>query len=255
MTPSIRRRRRRRCARPSARPCRAAARSSAGRRPGASISTTDLSVSISATRSPGATVSPSALTQRTILPSLMVRSPNGMVIGSPAAAGPAADGTAAAARRRGRLRRPGPVRRGEAPRRRAPRPRHSASGTAPGARRRGGRAPRRAMRSGIDQHRPLERRRERMAHRIGVEAGDGRVEIVVGDLVHRLGELGADAAHRPGLVDDEQAVGPGDARGDRGDIERHDGAEIDHLGLDPFGRRGLPPPRAPAARAGRRRRW
>ena len=87
----------------------------------------------------------------------------------------------------------------------------------------------------IDQHRALERRRQRMGHRIGVEARDRRVEIVIGDLVHRLAEFGADAAHRPGLVDDQKAMGLRNALGDRCDVERHDGAEVDHLGLDALG--------------------
>ena len=38
---------------------------------------------------------------------------------------------------------------------------------------------------------------------------DRRVELVEGELVHRLAELGADAAHRPAFVDDEQPVGLG----------------------------------------------
>ena len=68
---------------------------------------------------------------------------------------------------------------------------------------------------------------------------DRRVELVEGELVDRLGDLAADAAHRPGLVDDEQAMGLPDARDDRVDVERHDGAQVDHLGLDPFGRQRL----------------
>ena len=38
----------------------------------------------------------------------------------------------------------------------------------------------------IDQHRALERRREGMRERVGVQPADRRVELVVGELVHRL---------------------------------------------------------------------
>ena len=72
-----------------------------------------------------------------------------------------------------------------------------------------------------------------MGHGVGVETGDRRIEVVIGDLVHRLCQLRADAAHRPGLVDDEQAMGARDALGDGRDVERHDGEKVDHLGLDP----------------------
>ena len=68
---------------------------------------------------------------------------------------------------------------------------------------------------------------------------DRRVEFVEGELVHRLADLGADAAHRPALVDDQQAVGLAHALGDRLDVERHDRAQVDHLALDALGRERL----------------
>ena len=78
-----------------------------------------------------------------------------------------------------------------------------------------------------------------MGHGVGMEAGNRRIEVVIGDLVHCLGELGADAAHRPCLVDHKKAMRLGDALGNRGDVERHDGAQIDDFRLDPFRRERL----------------
>ena len=65
-----------------------------------------------------------------------------------------------------------------------------------------------------------------------MQAAGRRVEFVEGQLVDRLGDLAADAAHRPGFVDHQQAVRLPDAGDDRLDVERHDRARIDDLGLD-----------------------
>ena len=130
-------------------------------------------------------------------PSLTVRSPKGMVI--PARPPPAAAASPPRPRARpppaGATRR----RRGGEPRR-APVVRH---------RRDAGEHPPRAVDdpAGVDQHRPLQHRREGMRGRRRVQPADRRVELVEGELVDRLGDLGADAAHRPGLVDHQQAVG------------------------------------------------
>ena len=53
----------------------------------------------------------------------------------------------------------------------------------------------------------LQHRRERMRGRLGVQPAHGRVELVEGQLVDRLADLAADAAHRPGFVDDQQRGG------------------------------------------------
>ena len=86
--------------------------------------------------------------------------------------------------------------------------------------------------AGVDQHGALQHRRERVDDRVGVQPRHRRIELVEGELVHRLAELGADAAHGVAFVDDEQAVRLADARHDRVDVERHDGAQVDHLALD-----------------------
>ena len=46
------------------------------------------------------------------------------------------------------------------------------------------------------------------------------------------GDLGADAGERPALLDRDEAVGLLDRRDDGLDVERAQGAQIDHLGLD-----------------------
>ena len=90
---------------------------------------------------------------------------------------------------------------------------------------------------------------ERVGDGVRVQPRDRRVELVEGQLVHRLAELGADAAHRPALVDHQQPMRPPHARGDRVDVERQDGAQVDHLALDALARPGSRPPPARDARS------
>ena len=64
------------------------------------------------------------------------------------------------------------------------------------------------------------------------DAPDGRVEVVEGLLLHERGEVGADAAVRPALLDDHAAVGLAHRGEDRVEVERAQGARVDDLGLD-----------------------
>src|SRR6478609_9192475 len=76
----------------------------------------------------------------------------------------------------------------------------------------------------IDQHGAFQNWREWMRSRRGVQPARWSVELVKSKLVDRLGDLTAEAAHRPSFVDDEQAMCLPDTGNNRVDVERHDGA-------------------------------
>src|SRR3954447_20013580 len=63
-------------------------------------------------------------------------------------------------------------------------------------------------------------------------AADRGVEPVEGLLLDERGEVRADAAVRPALLDDHAAVGLADAGQDRVEVERAQRARVDDLGLD-----------------------
>jgi hypothetical protein len=65
-----------------------------------------------------------------------------------------------------------------------------------------------------------------------VQAAHRRVEVVEAALHHLSPDLGADAARRVGLVDDQQPTGLVDRGQDRVDVERRERARVDHLDLE-----------------------
>ncbi len=82
---------------------------------------------------------------------------------------------------------------------------------------------------GVVRHGDVERRR----------AENRRVELVEGEALEAIGDLGADAAVRPALVGDHGAVGAGHALHERLFVERAERAHVDDLGLDALlGERG-----------------
>ena len=100
--------------------------------------------------------------------------------------------------------------------------RRFANGQAPARARRSRRAPRQRSRGASTSIARSSAGANGCVSGVGVQPADRPVELVEGELVHRLRDLGADAAHRLALVDDEQAVRLPDALGDGLDVERHD---------------------------------
>mmetsp|Transcript_7939 Transcript_7939/g.32156 ORF Transcript_7939/g.32156 Transcript_7939/m.32156 type:complete len:421 (+) Transcript_7939:335-1597(+) len=84
----------------------------------------------------------------------------------------------------------------------------------------------------LGQRRLLEVRGVGHGHVDAGDALDGRVEVVEGVLHDHGGNLRADASLGPALLDDDDAVGLADARGDGVPVQRAQGPEVDHLGLD-----------------------
>ena len=78
---------------------------------------------------------------------------------------------------------------------------------------------------------------------------DRRLEMIEAPLLHGGAQLGAEARRERRLVDDDAAAGLHHRRDDRVDVERHQRAQVDDLGIDALLRR--PPPRR-RARACRR---
>ena len=83
---------------------------------------------------------------------------------------------------------------------------------------------------GVHQHGAFKDRRERMRCRRGVQPADRAVKLVERKFIDRLRNLAAQAAHRPGLVDDQQVMGLAEAFDDGADVQRQDGAQVDDLG-------------------------
>ena len=67
------------------------------------------------------------------------------------------------------------------------------------------------------------------------DPADRRVELVEDPLVDPVGDPGAEAAVRPVFLDDHGPVGLDDRVQERVEVERPDGAEVDHLGVDALG--------------------
>ena len=94
---------------------------------------------------------------------------------------------------------------------------------------------------GADQHGALQRRRKGVRHGVGVQSRHWRVQVVKGQFIHGLAQLGAHAAHGPAFVGHEQAPGFLDAGRHGIDVERLDRAQVDDfagntLGLQLFSR-------------------
>jgi hypothetical protein len=66
----------------------------------------------------------------------------------------------------------------------------------------------------------------------GANALDGGVEVVKGLLLNDHRDHGGYASEGLGLIDQDDAVGFLDGFEDRLDVERADGAEVEHLGVD-----------------------
>ena len=84
-------------------------------------------------------------------------------------------------------------------------------------------------RFGIDQHGTLQRRCEGMGHGIRMQTGYRRIQVVEGQLVHGLAQLGAHAAHRPAFIGHQQTPGLLHACSHCVHIQRLYGAQVYHL--------------------------
>jgi hypothetical protein len=78
----------------------------------------------------------------------------------------------------------------------------------------------------------FERWRECDRHRGPRHPQDRRLERVEGVLRHQRGDFRADAAQRIAFVGGDEPAGLAHGGADRLGIKRHDGARVDHLGLD-----------------------
>src|SRR5581483_3309649 len=82
--------------------------------------------------------------------------------------------------------------------------------------------------------RPFEYRRERNMDTVRADAKDRALQHVEEALLDLRRHLRAEAAEGPRLVADDRPARLGHGPGDRLEVERHDGAKVDKLGVDAF---------------------
>ena len=66
------------------------------------------------------------------------------------------------------------------------------------------------------------------------DPNDRRLEMIEAALLHKRGQLRAEARGPRRLVQDDAAAGLPDRLLDRRDVDGDDGAKVDHLGVDPL---------------------